>query len=115
MKHLFYLLLLFTGLISAQSKHEINIEIEDLKDTLVFLTIQEFENNLIKDTCKTVVNGKIVFKSNKKLETGIFALISQDKKKYFDFYVDENSQVTKIKGVYKESGIENLSSNILYK
>ena len=111
MKHLFYLLLLFTGLISAQSKHEINIEIEDLKDTLVFLTIQEFENNLIKDTCKTVINGKIVFKSNKKLETGIFALISQDKKKYFDFYVDENSQVTKIKGVYKESGIENLSSN----
>ena len=111
MKRLFYLLFLFTSVISAQSKHEITIEIQGLKDTLVYLTIQEFENNLIKDTCKTIVNGKIVFKGNKKLETGIFALISQDKKKYFDFYVDENSQITKIKGVFEDPGIEKLSSN----
>lgn len=111
MKRLFYLFFLFTGLVTAQNKHEITIEIEGLKDTLVYLTIQEFENNLIKDTCKTVKNGKIVFKGKKNLETGIFALISQDKKKYFDFYVDANSQFTKIKGVNKETGIENLSSS----
>lgn len=65
MKRLFYLFFLFTGLVTAQNKHEITIEIEGLKDTLVYLTIQEFENNLIKDTCKTVKNGKIVFKGKK--------------------------------------------------
>lgn len=111
MKRLLYLFLMMSGLLSAQSRYEISLEIEGLKDTLVYLTIQEFENNLIKDTCKIVRNGKIVFQGKKKLETGIFALISQDKKKYFDFYVDQNSQITKIKGQLKENGIENLSSS----
>ena len=111
MKRLFYLFLLISGCISAQSKHEITIEIEGLKDTLVYLTVQEFDNNFIKDTCTSISNGKIVFKGNKKLDTGIFALISQDKKKYFDFYVDENAQFTKIKGVFENPGIEKLSSN----
>lgn len=111
MKRLLYLFLMFTMSFQAQSKFDITIEIEGLKDTLAYLTIQEFESNLVKDTCKTIKNGKIVFKGNKKLETGVFGLISQDKKKYFDFYIDPTAQQSYIKGVMKDGIIENLTSN----
>ncbi|HNP33219.1 MAG TPA: DUF5106 domain-containing protein [Flavobacterium sp.] len=81
----------------AQSGYEITINLKNCKDSLAYLTFYQFDKTLIKDTCTTIKDGKIVFKGKKKLEKGIYSLVSQGKAIYFDFFVDDNNQKLEMK------------------
>ena len=76
----------------AQSGYEITINLKNSNDTLAYLTFYQFDKTLIKDTCTSIKNGKIVFKGKEKLDKGIYSLVSQGKAIYFDFFIDDNTQ-----------------------
>lgn len=76
----------------AQSGYEITINLKNCKDSLAYLTYYQFDKTLIKDTCTSIKNGKIVFKGKNKLDKGIYSLVSQGKSIYFDFFVDDSTQ-----------------------
>jgi thiol-disulfide isomerase/thioredoxin len=81
----------------AQLGYEITINLKNCNDTLAYLTYYQFDKTLIKDTCTTIKNGKIVFKGKEKLDKGIYSLVSQGKSIYFDFFIDENTQKLELK------------------
>ena len=81
----------------AQSGYEITINLKNCNDTLAYLTYYQFDKTLIKDTCTTIKNGKIVFKGKQKLDKGIYSLVSQGKSIYFDFFIDDNTQKLELK------------------
>lgn len=76
----------------AQSGYEIKIDLKNYKDNLAYLAYYQFDKTLIKDTCSTVQNGKIIFKGVSKLNTGIYAVVSKQKSLLFNFYVDHETQ-----------------------
>jgi thiol-disulfide isomerase/thioredoxin len=76
----------------AQSGYEITINLKNCPDSLAYLTYYQFDKTLIKDTCTSIRDGKIVFTGKTKLEKGIYSLVSQKKAIYFDFFVDGNTQ-----------------------
>jgi len=88
---------------SAQSGYEITINLKNCNDTLAYLTYYQFDKTLIKDTCTTIKNGKIVFKGKKKLDKGIYSLVSQQKSIVFDFFIDDNTQNLQLNS---ESGVD---------
>lgn len=94
MKNLFFALALFLSsfFAVAQSGYEITIDLKNCPDSLAYLTFYQFDKTLIKDTCTTIKNGKIIFKGKNKLDKGIYSLVSQKKAIYFDFFIDENTQ-----------------------
>ncbi|MGL2963500.1 thioredoxin-like domain-containing protein [Flavobacterium sp. RSB2_4_14] len=77
---------------TAQSGYEITINLKNCNDSLAYLTFYRFDKTLIKDTCTTIKNGKIVFKGKEKLEKGIYSLVSQQKTILFDFFIDDDTQ-----------------------
>jgi thiol-disulfide isomerase/thioredoxin len=88
----------FSSLLSwAQSGYEITINLKNCPDTLAYLTYYQFDKTLIKDTCTSIKNGKIVFKGKTKLDKGIYSLVSQKKAIYFDFFIDDNTQKLELK------------------
>ncbi|MBK7667184.1 MAG: DUF4369 domain-containing protein [Sphingobacteriaceae bacterium] len=95
MKKLAVLFCLLTGTLSySQGGYDIKINIKGLKDTMVFLAKYNFDKQYIVDTCKKVKNGNIVFKGKKDLDKGVYFLVSQEKIRYFDFFVNENTKLT---------------------
>jgi hypothetical protein len=105
------LLFIITG-ISAQtaaSGHDIRINIKNSKDTMVFLAFYQFDKQYIADTCKKVVKGNMVFKGPKPLDKGMYFLVSQDKVKLFDFFVDDNQKLI-INTDTAEAYIKNIKS-----
>ena len=111
MKKLFAFLLL--GLISlnsqAQSGYEIKIDLKHCKDTITYLTFYQFDKTLIKDTCRNIKNGKIIFKGKEKLDKGIYSLVSQQKSIYFDFIIDESTQKIELKSDATENYLKDLN------
>lgn len=75
----------------AQTGFKITINLKNCKDTIAYLSYYQFDNTYVKDTSK-IINGKIIFKGNNKLPTGIYSLVSQDKVTYFDFLIDNETQ-----------------------
>lgn len=109
MKKIVYFLLLFFPLLGiSQNGYEITINLKNSKDTLAYLTYYQFDKTLIKDTCTTIKNGKIVFKGKAKLDKGIYSLVSQQKTIYFDFFVDDNHQ----KLEFTTDSSQNIISNL---
>jgi thiol-disulfide isomerase/thioredoxin len=94
MKKLFLAVIICFSSLSAvaQTGYEITVNLKNCNDTLAYLTFYQFDKTLVKDTCTTVKNGKIVFTGNKKLEKGIYSVVSQKKAIYFDFFVDDTNQ-----------------------
>lgn len=94
MKQLFFAIALFFSAFSAtaQSGYEITIHLKNCPDTLAYLTFYQFDKTLIKDTCRTIKEGKIVFTGKNKLEKGIYSVVSQKKAIYFDFFIDDTTQ-----------------------
>ena len=82
---------------SAQSGYEIKIDLKNYKDDLAYLTYYQFDKTFIKDTCTKIQNGKIIFKDNKKLDTGIYSLVSKQKALLFNFFVDNDTQKLELK------------------
>ena len=88
----------FSSLFSiAQSGYEITINLKNATDSIAYLTFYQFDKTLIKDTCTSIKNGKIVFKGKEKLDKGIYSLVSQGKGIYFDFFIDDNTQKLELK------------------
>ena len=84
----FSLLSILTNL-SAQSGYEIKINFKNCKDTVAYLAFYRFDKSYIADTCKKIVKGNIVFKGKKPLDRGVYYLVSQDKARYFDFFISD--------------------------
>jgi hypothetical protein len=82
----------FFASLKAQTGHEIKINFKNCKDTLVYLAYYQFDKSYLADTCKKVIKGNIVFKGKNKLDKGVYYLVSQDKARYFDFFVDDQNQ-----------------------
>ncbi len=104
-------LFLFGWLSNAQNEYKISISLKNCPDTLAYLTYYQFDKNLLKDTCTSIKNGKIIFEGKSKLQKGIYTLVSQQKSIYFDFFVDENSQNLEIETEYGQNLVKNLTSN----
>ena len=51
----------------SQSGYDITINLKNCNDTIAFLTFYQFDKTLIKDTCTSIKNGRIVFKGKNKL------------------------------------------------
>lgn len=93
MKRFILPLLLFAAAsLFSQGGYEIKINLKGAKDTMTFLAVYKFDKQYIVDTCKKVKNGAIVFKGKRDLEKGVYFLVGQEKVKYFDFLVNENSK-----------------------
>lgn len=80
--------------VSAQANqgHDIRINFKNCKDTVMYLAFYQFDKSYIADTCKKVVKGNVVFKGPKTLDKGVYYLVSQDKARYFDFFISDNNQ-----------------------
>ena len=91
-----FLFLCFLTNINAQKGYEVKINLKNCKDTLTYLTFYQFDKNMIIDTCTNIKNGKIIFNGNKNLDKGIYSLVGQGKSIYFDFIIDENTQILDI-------------------
>ncbi|MDN3677224.1 DUF5106 domain-containing protein [Flavobacterium paronense] len=87
----------------GQSGYEITIKLKNCNDTLAYLTYYQFDKTLVKDTCTTIKNGKIVFKGKSKLDKGIYSLVSQRKAIYFDFFIDDNTQKLELESEASEN------------
>lgn len=81
--------------------YNLQFNLSNCKDTMVFLAKYTFDKQYIVDTCKKVKNGKIKFQSDQEIEKGVYFLVSQDKVRYFDFFINENNKFT-IQGDVKE-------------
>ena len=77
---------------SAQKGHDIKINFKNCKDTVMYLAFYQFDKSYLADTCKKIVKGNVVFKGPKALERGVYYLVSQDKARYFDFFVSDANQ-----------------------
>jgi thiol-disulfide isomerase/thioredoxin len=87
-----FALLAFAFGLNAQTGHEIKINFKNCKDSVVYLAFYQFDKSYIADTCNKITKGNIIFKGKKSLDKGVYYLVSQDKARYFDFFVDEKNQ-----------------------
>ena len=94
----------------AQSGYDITINLKNCKDTIAFLTYYQFDKTLIKDTCKSIKNGRIVFKGKDKLDKGIYTLVSQKKTIYFDFFIDDQNQKLELNSDLNLNDLDGLSA-----
>ncbi len=94
MKKSIVLFLAFTCSFCFSQGYDIKVNIKGAKDSMVFLAKYNFDKQYISDTCKKVKNGAITFKGKKPLDKGVYFLVSQDKVRYFDFFVNENQKLT---------------------
>lgn len=78
----------------AQGGYDIKISIKGINDSVAYLAKYTFDKQYIVDTCKKIVKGNIVFKGKKDLDKGVYFLVSQDKVRYFDFFVNESSKLS---------------------
>ncbi len=92
-KYFLIIVFCFTSFyVKAQMGYDITINLKNSKDTVAYLTFYQFDKTYIKDTCSKIKNGRIIFKGKKKLDKGIYSLISQEKSLYFDFFIDDETQ-----------------------
>lgn len=86
------MLSVLTSINAQVTGHEIKINFKNCKDTMVFLAYYQFDKSYIADTCKKITKGNIVFKGKNNLEKGVYYLVSQEKARYFDFFVSDATQ-----------------------
>ena len=96
----------------SQSGYDITINLKNCNDTIAYLTFYQFDKTLIKDTCTTIKNGRIVFKGKTKLDKGIYSLVSQKKTIYFDFFIDDQTQKLELNSDIAKNDLEGLSANV---
>jgi peroxiredoxin len=100
----------FSLIATAQKGYDISITLKNCPDTLAYLTFYQYDKTLIKDTCTSIKNGKIIFKGNTTLNKGIYSLVSQQKALYFDFFIDDDTQNLEITTEYGQDLLKNLYS-----
>ncbi len=79
----------------AQTGHDIKINFKNAKDTVMYLAFYQFDKSYLADTCKKIVKGNVVFKGKNTLDKGVYYVVSQEKGRYFDFFIsDKNQNIT---------------------
>ena len=98
MKTLFLNIALLSSIysIKAQTGYEIKINFKNCKDTVAYLAYYQFDKSYLADTCKKIDKGMITFKGKNKLDKGVYYLVSQEKARYFDFFIDDKDQKLQI-------------------
>ncbi len=95
---------------TAQTNYEITINLKNCKDTLAYLTFYQMDKTMIKDTCTSIKNGKIVFRGKGKLDKGIYSLVSQQKSIFFDFFIDDDTQKLELASEVGENMLKELKA-----
>ncbi|MEO6302964.1 MAG: TlpA disulfide reductase family protein [Bacteroidia bacterium] len=89
------LLFIFSFTSKAQSGYDIKLNLKNCKDTSMYLVKYYFTGQYIMDSVKKVKNGKVQFKGKKDLETGVYAIVGENKSSfYFQIFVNENQKFT---------------------
>jgi thiol-disulfide isomerase/thioredoxin len=95
MKKLVTVLVVLAALAArSQGGYEIKVNIKGAKDSVYYLAKYTFDKQYIVDTAKKVVKGAAVFKGKKDLDKGVYFLVSQDKVRYFDFFINESAKLS---------------------
>ena len=74
--------------------HEIIFNIKDAKDKIVYLVIHYNEKLILKDSVAPTSPGKYIFKGSKVYDDGLYSLVSEGKKMYLNFIIDNNQFFT---------------------
>lgn len=74
--------------------HEIIFNIKDAKDKIVYLVIHYNEKLILKDSVAPSSPGKYIFKGSKVYDDGLYSLVSEGKKMYLNFIIDNNQFFT---------------------
>ena len=74
--------------------YDIKINFKGAKDSVMYLWHYSFDKFTPMDTCNKIVKGNVFFKGRKALPKGVYCLVSQEKAKYFDIFVNECSKIT---------------------
>ncbi len=72
--------------------YEISFQVKGANDSVMYLAIYTFDKQYLIDTCYRAKNGTYTFRKNRKLDKGMYMLISQSKGKYIDFVINENEK-----------------------
>lgn len=88
----------FSLFATAQTGYKITVTMKNCKDSIAFLTFYQMDKTYIKDTCRNISNGKIIFTGKEKLDKGVYSLVNQKKEIVFDFIIDDNMQNLKLNG-----------------
>lgn len=112
MKKLFFsiIVVVVSLQLQAQQGYEIRMHLPNVKDTVAYLTYFQFGNKITRDTCHKIKNGEIVFKGKGRLENGIYALTGQNKRNYFDFFIDETTQHLELKSNEAENQLKDVAA-----
>ncbi len=76
--------------IFAQDGYRINVKINHLKDSMLYLACHYGSGTLIKDSARLDNDGKLVFQGQEKLKGGIYFILFPNGR-YFDFLIDKDT------------------------
>ena len=79
---------------TPKTGHEIVFNIKDAKDKIIYLVIHYNEKLILKDSVGPTSPGKYVFKGPKAYDDGLYSLVSESKKMYLNFIIDNNQFFT---------------------
>lgn len=79
---------------SAKIGHDITFNIKNANDKLVYLVIHYKDQLYIKDSVAPTAPGKYIFKGEKVYDDGMYSLVSDQKKLYLNFIIDNNQFFT---------------------
>lgn len=77
---------------NADSKkgHELIFNIKNSNDNLVYLVIHYNDKLILKDSVAPAAPGRFVFKGENVLDDGMYSIVSEKKKLYLNFIIDNN-------------------------
>lgn len=84
---------LFTISVFAQSGYKITVNIEGVKDSMLYLANHYGDKQYIKDSAMANSKGTAVFQGKEKLQSGMYLVVLPDKN-FFEFIVDDNQHFT---------------------
>lgn len=88
---------LYTSLANSQSQgYEIKINLKGAPDTAFYLARYYFDQTILVDSCRSKKAGIGTFKGKTELEKGVYILVSQEKGRYIDFFVDDSQKFSMI-------------------
>jgi thiol-disulfide isomerase/thioredoxin len=97
------LILLSVNFLLAQ--HDFRFKIDGLNDSIVYLANYYGDKMYYNDTAVVQNGGKVVFQGDEEKHGGVYAIIMEDKKSYFELVVNE-------KEIVMETNVEDLTGNM---
>ena len=78
--------------VNASDQYEIKMNIDGYQDSVLLLTSYFGKKINLIDTAYSIKPGEFIFTGSKKLPGGIYMAVSMDKKKLFEFIIDDNQK-----------------------